>query len=605
MTLRRALTALTAVLVFGLAGCGGLPETGPVVDGLRLDAPIPPLIGRQLEGPAPGATPEQIALGFVRAAEEADEGRPTARQFLMPTSDARWRWSDQDIVVVDSVDNLTIRKLAADTLEVRASAIAKVSPEGRYTDLPLGSQVATTFGLRKDRAGQWRIDLPAQGFGLWLDSDGFSSLYSAYNVYYVTRTGRQLVPDRRWFPTGSRTATALARAQLDPPPPYLKGALATGIPPGTTLAVNAVPVENGRAQVTLSEEALEADPDERAAMWAQLAATLSAIPSVRTVSITAGETELELPDLGTAVSEEDLNYDRVSPRYFETALLRRKGGFMARVKPRSLPDTDSNRRGVNKLKDGDPVQIPDSWIRLAMSVDEAEVAAVGEDLAELSRWRGAKWVKVRRFGTQLTRPTYDGEGFLWIGGVAGDGSGRIFAQFADARLTDAAPEPVSAPWLKGRRVIALAAAVDSARMLVVTSDLRGTDVRLGVSGIVRSPSGIPTSVTAPLRLAEPLTSITDVAWLEEGDYAVLGRIARSEPLRAWRGEIGAGLEGIRDLSAKERRSQILPQGFPVSLTSIGSYRALILISNLGAVWVRAGATWQRMESGTDLLVPGR
>lgn len=608
MRVRRALTAVGAVMVLALAGCGGLPETGPVVAGMRLDAPIPPLIGVQALGPAPNASQQDIVRGFIRAAEDADEGRPTARRFLTPSSDARWRWADEDIMILDSVDNLSIVTVGPNKLQVRARAVAKVSPQGRYTDLPTGSQVTTTFYLEKDDGGEWRIELPTEGFGLWLDSESFRRLYSPADVYYVTRSGRQLVPDERWFPNGSRRATALARAQLDPVPPYLGGAVMTGVPAGTTLAVNAVPVENGRAQVTLSETALDADPDERTAMWAQLAATLSAISSVDRVSIKAGDTDLELPDLGAAVSAEQLDYSRVSSRYSDSALLRRKDGLISRVDPRSVtdPETDPNRRKpAAQLKDTDPVLIPNVWVRLALSVDESEVAAVGDDLKELALWHGSKLTRVPWFGSRLTRPTYDAQGFLWIGGVAADGTGRLFSMYADPKRTDVVPQPVSAPWLKGRRVVALAVAADSARMLVVTTDLRGGDAQLGVAGIVRAPTGAPTSVNAPMRLAQPLTSIEDVGWLQEGEYAVLGRIAPTDPLRAWRGEIGAGLVRRGESKAEELSQQPLPKGRPVSLISNGSFRDLVLISNLGTVWRRVGITWQAIGAGTDLLVPGR
>ena len=68
------------------------------------------------------------------------------------------------------------------------------------------------------------------------------------------------MPDSRWFPIGSRLATTLARAQLSAVPAHLAGAVTSGVPTGTRLAVNAVPVDNGKALVNLSSEALSADP---------------------------------------------------------------------------------------------------------------------------------------------------------------------------------------------------------------------------------------------------------------------------------------------------------------------------------------------------------
>jgi hypothetical protein len=262
-------------------------------------------------------------------------------------------------------------------------------------------------------------------------------------------------------------ATTLARAQLDPPPPHLTGALTTGIPVGTTLAVNAVPVENGRAQVTLSEQALDADPQQRTTMWAQLAATLSQVSAVQSVSITAGGTDLELPTLGTAVSVfADLGYTQSTTPSFETALLRAPAdGRITRIDPRFIPDPSAkNRRPDTKEREGDPVRIPPVWVRLSMSVDGAEVAAVGDDLGDLSRWRGTEFIPVGSFATRLTRPAYDAKGWLWVGGQDRDGNGRLYVLDSSDTTEGRQPEPVDAPWLAERRVVAIALAADAARV---------------------------------------------------------------------------------------------------------------------------------------------
>jgi hypothetical protein len=602
------------VAIAALAGCGGIPDSGPVIEGRRIDEPIPdPPVRFVPQLPVNGATQEQVALGFLRAAEDADETRDTAKSYLTPASADLWRWSNQDVFIYDSPDDLSVRTVAQDTLQITARAVAKVSPEGRYTDLPAGTQVSVTFGMT-EVAGEWRIELPRTGFGLWLESGGFDRLYAAHNVYYVTQTGRQLVPDTRWFPSGSRMATTLARAQLDPPPPYLTGALTTGVPSNTSLAVNAVPVENGRAQVTLSDQALEAGPQERTAMWAQLAAPLSQVPAVQTISIRAGDTDLELPTLGGTVSVfADLGYERASTPSFDTALMRSADGRVTRVDPRFIPDPSANnRRPDTKGREGDPVLIYRPWVSLAQSVDGLEVAAVGDNRSDFSRWHGTEFIPVKTFATSLTQPTYDSKAYLWVGGRDGQGKGRLYAMYAgqapDAAPKNAVPEPISVPWLLDRNVVAVAVATDAARVLVVSTNRENKDARLDVAGVVRAANGAPTALGDPLRLAQTLTRITDVTWLDEGSYAVLGQIGAKDPLRPWLGEIGEGLDGLRrrgPMTAESARVAPLPQGTPVSVTSVGGSRGLIVISDRKVVWVRAGATWHQIGSGTDLLVPGR
>lgn len=609
---RTVVAALVAAVVALLSGCGGIPESSQVIEGRRLDEAIPdPPVRVVPQAPFDGATQEQIALGFLRAAEDVDETRATARKYLAPASTDLWRWPAEDIVIYDSPDDLSVREVGPDLLEIRARAVAKVSPQGRYSELPTGSEVAVTFGMTQV-GGEWRIELPRTGFGLWLEAGGFDRLYTAQNVYYVTRTGRELVPDTRWFRSGSRMATTLARAQLDAPPPHLAGAVMTGFPAGTSLAVNAVPVENGRAQVTLSEHALDADPQARTTMWAQLAATLSQVSAVQSVSIKAGSTDLELPSLGTAVSVfADLGYERRSTPSFDTALLRAPGdGRISRIDPRFIPDpAANNRRPDTKEREGDPVRIHPTWVRLAMSVDGAEVAAIGDDFSELSIWRGADFEAVPGFATRLTRPAYDSKGWLWVGGQDSEGRGHLYVMDTANLSEDQPPTAVIAPWLDDRRVVAIAPAADSARLLVVTVDQQGQDARLGVAGIVRGTNGSPSAVEEPLPLAEPLATMKDVVWLDESTFAVLGSLGGAgEPVRPWVGRVGRGLTGIRrsgPLAAEEARISPLPRGTPASITSVGGSRGLIVISVENVVWVRAGATWHEIGAGTDLVVPGR
>ncbi|HET7400010.1 MAG TPA: GerMN domain-containing protein [Intrasporangium sp.] len=604
---RRGLAlALTAAGLLGVAGCAGLPDTSGVIEGRRLDEPISDPVRVVPQGPVAGASPEAVALGFIRAGEDADENRETGKSYLAPSSVDLWRWSSSDVVVYDTADDLTVRRVGPERLEVRTSAVARVTPEGRYEEYPAGTTVSVTLRLTKV-GGEWRIELPREGFGLWLDSNAFDRLYAARHVYYVTPSGRRLVPDTRWIQSGSAMATTLARAQLAPVPGYLAGVLTTGVPPNTKLAVNAVPVDSGRALVNLGAQARDAEPIERAAMWAQLTTTLQQVPAVQSVSLAVEGTPLELPGVGGAVSSGlDLGYETVTARSFETALLRR-ADRLTRIDPRDIPDgAVDKRRPDTTAQDGDPARIPEGWTRLALSVDGKETAAVGGDLRELSRWRGNEFLAVPPFGSGLSRPEYDSFGYLWIGGRAPDGSTRVWALATGTATETAVPFTVSAAWLAGRRVEALAVSPDSTRLLVVSTLPDGSDAQLGLTGIVRSPSGKPASLTTPWRQAQPLTLLRDVTWLETDTYAVLGRIDQRDPVRPWLGRVGAGLEGLRRRGAAapaEGRLAPVPGG--VSITSVGGPRGLVVITDEDRVLVRAGATWREIATGTDLLVPGR
>ncbi len=603
---RRAVLGAAVATVLSLAACGGLPQTGPVTDGRRLGDNVGDPVRVFAQGPVDGSSQEAIVRGFIRAGDDSDETRATGKSYLAPQSIDLWRPTSMDIVVYDSVADIAVKKVGEESLEVTTDAVAKVTPDGRYEELPAGTQVKATFGLTKV-GGEWRVVLPATGFGLWLDSNAFDRLFTNRVGFYVTPAGRRLVPDPRWFPSGSRMATTLSRAQLSPVPDYLAGALVTGVPVGTKLAVNAVPVENGVAQVNLSTQALEADPDDRTAMWAQLTATLGQVAGVSSVSLSAEGAPLDLPGGGNAVSSASaLGFDIVVPTSFDTALLRQKDK-LAVIDPRYIPDDVNGKRPPPSTKTSFTASIPEGWTRLALSADGREIAAVGGDLKELSRWQATKApILVPSFATGLTRPTYDASGFLWVGGVDPAGNARVFVLDSDTADAGAVPAAISVPWLRSRRVVSLTVAADGARMLIVTTNTAGADAQLAVTGIVRSANGAPTALAAPWRQAQPLTLIKDVVWLDSTTYAVLGRIADTEPVRAWLGTIGAGVDGIRrrgNADPKDSRLAAVPRG--ASITTVGGPRGLIVITDEGSVLARAGATWRKINEGTDLLVPGR
>lgn len=604
---RRLLAAAALAVSLVLTACGGLPESGPVIEGRALGEAINEPVRVAATGPRDGASQEEIVRGFLRAGEDSDETRQTGKLFLAPQSVDLWRWSTQDVVIYDS--DLSVRKVDEETVQVRATEVARLGPDGRYTEQPSGTKATLTLGVRKV-GGEWRIDLPREGFGLWLDSDQFDRTFTARMVYFVTPSGRDLVPDFRWFPNGPRLATTLARAQLGRVPDYLQNAVVTGVPANTRLAVNAVPVVGGRAQVSLSSEALSADPDDRTAMWAQLTATLSQVSSVSSVSLAVDDTPLELPSgVSSAGSAAELGYDTVTNRTFETALLR-QGDELSRLDPRFLPDTTvGSRRADTKPQDGDVARIPDTWTRLALSADGKQVAAVSTGRQLLSLWKAdAPQVVVPPFASSLTTPVYDEQGYLWVGGADADGEDRIYVVDPRAAADPVTPVPVKAPWLKDRRVVSLAVAGDGVRLLVITTNRQGTDAQLGVSGIQRSPNGQPTSLASPLRQAQPLLVLTDVVWLDttRSTYAVLGQVSEADPPRPWVGTIGLGLEGIRShgrSSAESARTAPVPGA--VSLTTVGGPRGIIVTTADDWAWARAGSAWRQVVRATDVLVPAR
>ena len=237
-------------------------------------------------------------------------------------------------------------------------------------------------------------------FGLWLSAYDMQRIYRPFSISYVDPIERTLVADRRWFPVTAGLATTLARAQLDPVPDYLRGAVSTGVPLGTELSVAAVPVQSGRATVDLTVRALAADAVLRRAMWAQFLSTLLQVqlPAVNEVSLRVDGAQLDLPGLGESLSSlADLDY-RSTTTASPALVLLRKGNTLTRVDPDGFGDDSPPRRSPETSAAPLP-RIQPGWIELAQSRDGKELAAIGGDRRDLSRWRGTSSHQLPRSGT--------------------------------------------------------------------------------------------------------------------------------------------------------------------------------------------------------------
>ena len=606
--LRRSRVVLAALLVAGVAaGCAGLPDSSRVSEGRRLDEPINDPYRVTAQSPVAGASPEQIARGFIRAGEDQTETHATAKAYLTTPSVGRWNWSDQDTVIYNRASDLRVRKTGGSSIEVSVTPVGMLATDGRYRDAEPGTVIRTTFGLTKV-AGEWRLELPEKGFGVWLEANAFDNLYVAVPVHYVSPSGRELIPDTRWFPRGPRLATSLARAQLEPVPPHLAGAVTTGFPATTRLAVNSVPIESGHAQVDLTSTAFSAGLEERRAMWAQLSATLSRA-NVSSLSISVEGTELDLAGLGTTLSTpQEVGYGFTPAPVFDSALIR-SGKTFKRIDPTFIPD-DANtqgRRGVQSLKPDDPVEPDGEWTQLTLSRDGNQVAAIRGDFRELSIWPAhEKVVRLKENWSNLIRPAYDRNQYLWIAGRTA-GTARIWTLNTASLVPQPKPVVVEVPWLSGMNIVALTLSADGTRALVITKNLKTGASQLHVAGVVRAPNGQPTALAEPLRQAQPLSQMTDVAWLGAESFAVLGRLTKQDEVSPWIGHVGRGLDGMRVRIGQSDPSLERLKDVPGArtITTAGSQRGLICVTDDNKVLAKAGTSWRQIGEGTDLLVPGR
>jgi hypothetical protein len=184
---------------------------------------------------------------------------------------------------------------------------------------------------------------------------------------------------------------------------------------------------------------------------------------------------------------------------------------------------------------------------------------------------------------------------LWVAGRA-DGASRIWAIDTEAEGADsegARPVTVDAEWLGDRIVTSLRVAEDGQRVALITTSASGSDPQVDVAGVTRSASGVPERLAQPMRVATTLTLARDLVWVDATTLAVLGRITRDSPVRAWMADVGGRL----------RAAELSDAPGALSITTINGERGLVVTTDDRRVLLRAGSSWLEVAEGTDFAVP--
>ncbi|WP_337063169.1 GerMN domain-containing protein, partial [Kineococcus sp. G2] len=285
-----------AVVLLALAaatGCAGLPRSGPVVAGSRVQQdPRLGVLRIVPRGPVDGAGPVDVVRGFLLAAAAGPDGEAVAREFLSAGARRTWRPDVSTTVLREAPLVEAVEEPGADgtaAVRVAATALADVDAGGRYAPRPPGDVLERTVRLVL-RDGAWLVDVP--GDGLLVTQVDASRSLRPFPVHFATADGAQLVGDVRWFAYGSSTATRVVTELLAGPSAWLAPAVRSGAPPGTRLRTGTVPVSGGTAVVDLTAPALRASPEQRGVLLAQLRAGLGRLPGVEEVVVRVDGAEL-------------------------------------------------------------------------------------------------------------------------------------------------------------------------------------------------------------------------------------------------------------------------------------------------------------------------
>lgn len=553
----RAIALCSALFAFLLTGCVSIPTSGSVTAGRELGTDLEPELVFQPNGPAEGASPEEIITGFVQAAIGPQDSYEVARQFL--AEEFSDEWDPNASVLIRSGEQAAIA-VDDNSYEVTFSAVASVDETGLYTSLPSPQPSRVSFDLVQED-GEWRIGNTPDG--IVLTEQYFDDIFDPYPLYYFAPGYAHLVPDLRWFPSISTTSTRLVRELLAGPSEWMAPpAVVTAFPEGT--GVSLVDVEAGRAVVDLSGEART----ERIAMQRmklQLSSTLSSVPSIQGVDVRIDRTPTTIEDLG-------VDGPVVQPQVNGSPLVSVDGSFGFLSSGEVTPLSTLGEKVAALSPHAATLSSDES---LAAVLNESGVWAVGEETEAI--------LVDGRPG--LVAPSLDSEGFLWSVPAA-DPSAILAISPTGEQI------PIAAAWEEGDRIVSLNVSRDGVRLLVLLDSAQGP--RMIVASIVRDDRGAPVRLTSPVLelAAEPGTPL-DATWVDNVTVASLTRPEPGEDPVIVLQQVGGQSEELGDVAGA------------VSIVGGNGRSNLRVLTSDGTIQVPRGSGWQRAGAGVDFIATQR
>jgi hypothetical protein len=546
------LPAAAVIMALVLSACAGLPVSSRVNPGLAVgeDAVTPEFLFRPDE-PQPGATPEQIVDGFIRAGSGPGPAAnwDVARMFLAPT--IRETWRPDASVTIDLPDDRQTVSPTEGAVELSLVAVATVDQTGAYQPAEAGI-TQLSFRLAQQDDGEWRITEAPDG--VVVDRDVFANVFHRYSLMYFDPSWQFLVPDVRWFPT-TNAATRIARALVDgAPSPWLAESVTDSFPESVSLARPSVPLEAGIAQVTLSAEALLVESTTLDRMQTQLDSSL-ATAGVSGAQMTVASTPLTaetVPTRSTRVTGPPLVLTEEGFGFLSGDELTPIDGLsetMSLVAPTAIQVSPDRDFAAARLVEGGVARVP----------AEGPVAVVDTRPA-------------------LIDPTADPFGYIWT--VPRDRPSEVEV-FSAAGQQSAVVDA----WPGANEIVAMAVSRDGTRVasLLVT----GGRSEVWIAGIVRNGDNVPERLGDPVALGPLDGNGTGLAWLDEVTLGVLSAQANAPLFR-------------EQLVAGPATSTDAPQG-AASVAGATSISTVRLRTADGALYVKRGANWQRATSGILVL----
>ena len=276
----RTFLALALATLVAAAGCASVPTDGPVrFESMGTSEPGETSLPVVVAGPEKGATPREVARGFIEAMASYQAGQPVAREYLTPAGSERWQPSK--VLVYDSAGPVSEPRRGRIVFD--APKVAEVGANGSWMSAASGEEIELDLKMTKV-GGEWRIGQPPDA--LIMSAYNFRREYERYNLYFFDPDLEILVPEPVYVPIRGHLETLLVGALLRGPSPWLRPAVRSAVPEGTLLTAPSVIVDGKQATVDLDRRVLALPPSQRRFLVAQFSWTLGQVAHIDKVEVT-------------------------------------------------------------------------------------------------------------------------------------------------------------------------------------------------------------------------------------------------------------------------------------------------------------------------------
>lgn len=536
---------LAVLLLMSLTGCATLPVSGPVRIGPDLAPPSD--VNSFYYSPATpvdGASETEILSGFLAAGTAPQNDYSIAREYLSEAIRATWN-PNQELLIQRSTPTVTLTDSGTAFVEVEVTA--RVDANGRYETLPPGSTRTLEYSFT-EQAGQIRLN-SAPDVTIVI-RPVFDVVFRSYSVFFLDQSKTALVPELRWFPANPATGTKLVNALLAGPSDWLAPAVVSAIPAGTVLSLDAVTVQQEVALVDLSARALVASLSDRSLMKAQLSATLSQLPTITRVAVSIERSAQDIPDTQLALTSGTTG----------TLLAIGEEGMEA-----------ISGAAVDPIPDGLSFFSSRDVFHLAVSNSESRIAvSTGTGVFETELANPGTGVELVDSRTSLQAVHFDRLGKLWL-----VSNSQVSV---DAKV-------LNASWLTGQTITAFALSPEGSRAAVIVD--RGGSNQVLLTSVIRSQSGTPIELAAPISVATDIENPILVSWFDAVTLSILTSQPDSSNLALVK--IGGGTTLVQGLLGAR------------SLFALGDGSSMYILKETGELFTFRGSFWSSVASAVTAI----